>query len=323
MAIKEKWNIEKIGKSNNKKVAIVGGGPAGLTATAYLAKRGFQVSIYERHKMLGGLMAYGIPDFRLQRDVIWRTIDKILSLGVEANLGKELGTDFTIEELESKYDAILLAFGANISSKMNIEGEELEGVFGANELLENEGYPDFQGKIVAIIGGGNTAMDIARTVVRKNAKQVMVIYRRARKQMPAEAQEVEEAIKEGVQFLFQNNIVKISGNERVEQIECIKTELVKVEGGREKPVNINDTNYIINVDYVITALGSIPEEKVMRTLNLEKEQYGYIKIDENNRTSIEKVFACGDIAGAKSTVAWAARSGRNAAEEIVKFLNIE
>lgn len=320
-SILENWKLEKEA-DKNEKIAIVGGGPSGITAAAFLAKKGYKVTIYEKYDKLGGLLIHGIPEFRLPRDVIQNTINKILELGIDVKYNMELGKDFTIEELEREYDAILLSFGANISSKMNIEGEDIDGVYGGNELLEHNLHPDYMGKKVAVIGGGNTAVDVARTIKRKGAKSVTIIYRRARKQMPAENKEVEEAIQEGVEFLFQNNIVKIIPEEnKVSKIECIKTELVKQEGDREKPINIEGSNYIIDMDYVVMALGSEPEKLVLQNLGLELNKWGYIKIDEKNRTSREKVFASGDIAGEKKTVAWAARSGRNAAEKICEYLN--
>ena len=225
-----------------------------------------------------------------------------------------------VQNLEKEYDAILLSFGANISSKMNIEGEDLVGVYGGNELLENENYPDFTDKNVSVIGGGNTAMDVARIINRNGAKKVTIIYRRGRSQMPAEDDEVEAALNEGIDFLFQNNIVKILGNKKVERIECIKTELVKVEGDREKPVNIDNTNYFLDMDYVIMALGSKPQNDIIEKEGLEKNDWGYIKIDENNMTSRKGIFASADISGTKSTVAYAAKSGRDAAENIIKYL---
>jgi len=163
-------------------------------------------------------------------------------------------------------------------------------------------------------------MDAARLINKKNAKKVMVIYRRARKQMPAEDREVEAAMNEGVEFLFQNNIVKIVGKNKVEKVECIKTELVKVEGDRERPVNIEGSNYLLDVDYVVMALGSKPQRDILDRIGIEKNEKGYVEIDENNMTSLEKVFASGDLIGAKSTVAYAARSGRDAAEKIIEYL---
>ena len=153
MAIENNWPIKKIDeKLKNKKVAIIGGGPAGITAGAYLARRGFSVKIFEKHSKIGGLLVHGIPDFRLPRKVIKETIQKVLDLGIEIATNQELGVNLKLDELEKEYDAILLCFGANISSKMNIEGEDLNGVYGGNELLENQNYPDFEGKTVAVIG---------------------------------------------------------------------------------------------------------------------------------------------------------------------------
>ena len=322
ISIKENYKIPQNNISNkNKKIAIIGGGPAGLTASAFLLKEGYSVTLYEKYNYLGGLLVHGIPEFRLPKNTVKDTIQKIIDLGLEVKYNMELGKDFSIHELESNYDAIFLAFGANISSKMGIDGEDLEGVYGGNQLLEYNSHPDYKNKKVAIIGGGNVAMDCARTVKRLGADEISIIYRRAEEQMPAETKEIEEAKEEGVKFIFQNNLVKILGNNKVEQIELIKTELVQKEGEtRKSPVNIPDSNYIIDMDYVIMALGSHPEQFVSQ-LGLELTEKGYIKIDENNRTSNEKIFAGGDLAGAKGTVAWAARSGRDTAEAIIKYLS--
>lgn len=162
-------------------------------------------------------------------------------------------------------------------------------------------------------------MDTAREIKRKGAKDVIVIYRRGRKQMPAEDNEVESAMNEGIKFLFQNNITKILGKDKVEKVECIKTELVKVEGDREKPVNIEGSNYELETDIVVMALGSKPDKEVLSNLGLELNEWGYIKTDENQMTSRNNVFAAGDLIGTKSTVAWAARSGREAAEKICEM----
>lgn len=322
ISIKENYKITQNNTSNkNKKIAIIGGGPAGLTASAFLLKEGYSVTLYEKYNYLGGLLVHGIPEFRLPKNTVKDTIQKIIDLGLEVKYNMELGKDFSIQELESKYNAIFLAFGANIATKMGIYGEDLEGVYGGNQLLEYNNHPDYKNKKVAIIGGGNVAMDCARTVKKLGAEEVSVIYRRAEEQMPAETKEIEEAKEEGIKFIFQNNLVKILWNNKVEQIELIKTELVQKEGEtRKSPVNIPDSNYIIDIDYVIMALGSHPEQFVSQ-LGLELTEKGYIKIDENNRTSNEKIFAGGDLAGAKGTVAWAARSGRDTAEAIIKYLS--
>lgn len=311
-------SVEEDERAKDKRVAVIGSGPAGLTCAAFLARRGVKVTIYEKHDKLGGLLTHGIPEFRLPREVVEKTIEKILNLGVEAKLSQELGRNFEIEDLAKKYDAVFVAIGANIPAKMNVEGEGLEGVYGGNYLLEYNKHPNYTGKKVAIIGGGNVAMDSARTIKKLGASEVYVIYRRAEEQMPAEKKEIADAKKEGIEFLFQTNIVKILGKEKVEKLECIKTELVKKEGeNRLSPVNIEGSNFILDMDYVVMATGSKPENNIIE--KFERNEYGYIKIDENMQTSISKVFAGGDIVGQKATVAWAARSGRDAAEKILKI----
>lgn len=318
-ALNNKWykNIEKKQELKGKRIAVVGGGPAGLTCASFLARSGAEVTIFEKYDKLGGILRHGIPEFRLDRKILDKTIEAILSLGIEVEYNKELGKNIELQELEQKYDAVFIGFGANIPSEMNIEGEELEGVYGGNSLLEKGIHPSYAGKKVAVIGGGNVAMDCARTIKRLGAEKVCVIYRRAEKQMPAEPKEVAEARAEGIEFLFQNNIVRIIGKDKVEKVECIKTELVKKEGeAREVPVNIENSNYEIDMDYVVMALGSNPEKEVVEKLGLKLDKWGYIKTDENRRTSNPKVYAGGDLAGDKGTVAWAARAGRDAAKAI-------
>ena len=355
-------NIEKTEELKGKNIAVIGGGPAGLTASYFLAKAGANITIYEKHNSLGGILEHGIPEFRLDPKVLKKTINSILSLGINVEYNVEVMTNnnqeiidekannnqivvnekendaqkvidektneedkkqektkISIESIASKYDATILAIGANVSSKMNIPGEDLQGVYGGNELLENKDYPDFKGKIVAVSGGGNVAMDTARTVARLGAKKVFVIYRRAEEQMPAERKEIEDAKNEGIEFLFQNNIVKILGNGKVEEIECIKTKLVQKEGEtRLSPVNIEGSNYRMRMDYVIMAVGSKPEEKDI--VGFEKNKWGYVNTNEEKETSMANVYAIGDIAGNKQTVAWASRSGRDVAYEIIEKL---
>lgn len=320
-SIKENYKIPTDRKENlkTKRVAIVGGGPAGLTCAAFLARQGLQVTIYEKHNKLGGILSHGIPEFRLPRETMEKTIDKILELKINVEYNKELGKNISVVELSKKYDAVFISIGANIPAKMGIEGENLNGVYGGNDLLEYNKHPAYSGKNVAIIGGGNVAMDCARTIVRMGAKKVYVIYRRAKEQMPAEIKEIESAENEGIEFIYQTNIIKIIGKSRVEKIECVKTELVKIEGqNRLSPVNIEGSNFILPMDYVVMATGSKPEENAIK--ELEKNKWNYIKVNENMQTSIKNVYAGGDIVGEKQTVAWAARSGRDAAENILKFL---
>ena len=309
---------EKQEKNSHCRVAVIGGGPAGLTCAAFLAREGVRVTIYEKHDRLGGILSHGIPEFRLPREVIAQTIDNILALGIEVKLNQKLGEQFTLAEIKDKYDAIFLGIGANQSAKMGVEGENLAGVLGGNELLEYQNHPSYEGKTVAVIGGGNVAMDCSRTIKRLGAKEVKVIYRRAEEQMPAEKKEIAEAKEEGIEFLFQNNIVKIMGNDKVKKLELIKTKLVQKEGeSRLVPVNVENSNYQMEVDYVIMALGSTIEEEVL-TLGLTLNKWGNVLINENYQTSCEKIYAGGDLAGMKGTVAWAARSGREAAKKILE-----
>ena len=301
-----------------KKVAVIGGGPAGLTCAGFLAKEGIQVTIYEKYNYLGGLLMFGIPDFRLPKEIVENTVKDILDLGIEVKYNQELGKDFTLKDIENEYDAIFLGIGANVSSKMGVAGEDLEGVYGGNELLEYNLHPDYKDKKVIVTGGGNVAMDCARTINKLGAKEVTVVYRRAEEQMPAEKKEIADAKSEGVKFAFQNNIVKILGNEKVEKVELIKTKLVQKEGeSRLSPVNIENSNYQVEVDYIIMALGSKTQEYV-KNLGLALNKWGNIEVNEEYKTSNPKIFAGGDLAGIKGTVAWAANSGREAAKNIMK-----
>ena len=321
IAIKENYPLGTPNKQNiDKKIAIIGGGPAGLTASVVLLKKGYSVTLYEKYDYLGGLLIHGIPEFRLPKEIVKKSVQKIIDLGLEVKYNQELGKNLQLQELEKEYDAIFLAFGANITTKMGVQGEELQGVYGGNQLLEHKNHPDYTNKKIAIIGGGNVAMDCARTIKRMGAQEVKIIYRRAEEQMPAETKEIQEAKEEGIEFLFQNNIVKILGTNKVEQIELIKTELAQKDGETRKyPVNIPNTNYIIDIDYIVMALGSAPD-RFVNSLGLELNEWGYIKINEKYITSNPQIFAGGDIAGSKGTVAWAARAGRDVANAITEYL---
>ena len=323
-SIKNNSKLKKYYESSNKKIAIIGGGPAGITCAARLAQKGFLVTIYEKSDQLGGLLVHGIPNFRLDKKVVKATIRKITDLGINVILNAELGKNIFLDCLCNQYDAIFLSFGANCCQEMGINGENLTGVFSGNELLETRNHPQYKNKKVAVIGGGNVAMDTARTINRMGAKEVFVLYRRAEKQMTAEPKEIADAKQEGIKFCFQTNVVQILGDENkiVKKVECIKTELVKVEGQeREVPIDIENSNFFLDMDYVVMAVGSKPEKSVVESLGLKLDKRGYIQIDENYKTSIEKVFAGGDIAKCTSTVAWASRSGKNAADKIEEYLN--
>ena len=278
MAINENYEIKVEKESKNKSIAIVGGGPSGLTCAYFLKKRGYEVTIYEKHNKLGGILNHGIPEFRLDNDILNKTIERILNLGIEVRYKKELGKDYDLDYLVKNYDYVYLSFGANISSKMGIEGEDLEGVFGGNELLENNNHPSYIGKKIAVIGGGNVAIDTARTIKRLGAKEVKIIYRRSEKQMPAEKNEIEAAKKEKIEFIFQNNLVRILGKERVEKIECIKTQLTKKEGEvREVPIDIKNSNYLLDMDYVVMAIGSKTDNKIVSNLKINTTKWRIYK----------------------------------------------
>ena len=317
-AIEEEYSMDEVcAPKNGKKVSIIGSGPAGLTCAAFLARKGFEVTLYEKRDKLGGLLRYGIPEFRLPKHILNKTIDKILKLGIKVELNKELGVDINLKQIEEESDAVFVSIGANIPWKMGINGENLNGVYGGNTLLEYNSHPNYIGKKVAIIGGGNVAMDCARTINKMGADKVTVIYRRAEEQMPAEEKEINDAKEEGIEFLFTTNVVKIIGKNNVEKIECIQTKLIQKEGEtRLYPVDIEGSNYLLDMDYVVMAIGSMTEEKIITSLGLECDKRGYIKVNEQYETSMRNVYAGGDVAGTKATVAWAARTGRDVAEKI-------
>jgi len=262
---------------------------------------------------------YGIPEFRLEKDYLKTYIEKILKLGIKIKNNCTLGKDIKVEELKNKYDAIILAFGANKSSKMGIEGEDLSGVYGGNELLERGSHPDYKGKTVAIVGGGNVAIDSAREAKEKGAKKVIIIYRRQKEQMPANKEEIRLAEKEGIEFIFQTRINKIIGNKlgNVQKLECIKTELKEKEGEKRKiPVDVENSNHYIDTDYVIMAIGSHTDKDLLNQLNLELTDKGYIKVDNEYKTADNKIYAGGDLIGETATVANASKIGREIAINI-------
>lgn len=322
-ALQEKWEQEEKRKEElkGKKVAIIGSGPSGLTCAVFLSREGAQVTIYEKRKQLGGLLRYGIPEFRLPKKVLDKTIESILSYDVKIKTEQELGKNLTLEQLKQQYDAVFLSFGANISYHMNIPGEEKKGVLGGNELLEIGKHPDYIGKKVAIIGGGNVAMDCARTIKRMGAEQVEVLYRRSKIEMPAEQKEIALAEQEGIIFCYQTDLLAVLGENKVEAIVCGKTELVEKEGEKRKvPVPVSHSEFKKEVDYVVLAIGAHPNKELIESLSLEADKNGYLIVDEKQMTLEKGVFAGGDIIGEKATVAYAAKSGREAAKTIKEYL---
>ena len=315
LALKNEWSLPKKTKKNEK-VAVIGSGPSGLTCAAFLAENGYQVTIYEKHDYLGGLLYHGIPKFRLDRELVQKMIKQILDLGINVKTNVSLGKDISLEELEKEYDAVFLGLGANLSKMMGLKGETLRGVYGANELLENLVHPDYSDKSVVVIGGGGVSIDMARTAIRMGAKEVGVIYRRSRNEMSAEMDDIKQAKKEKIKFLFQTNVIGINGEEEVKSIECVKTSLDK----DKKAINVEGSNFTIDTDYVIMAVGSRADSNLLEKLKLDVNENGYLMVNTNNQTSNPKIFAAGDLTGAKSTVAWACRNGRDTAYSIMNFI---
>lgn len=315
LALKNEWSLPKKTKKNGK-VAVIGSGPSGLTCAAFLAENGYQVTIYEKHDYLGGLLYHGIPKFRLDRELVQKMIKQILDLGINIKTNVSLGKDISLEELEKEYDAVFLGLGANLSKMMGLKGETLRGVYGANELLENLVHPDYTGRNVVVIGGGGVSIDMARTAIRMGAKEVGVIYRRSRNEMSAEMDDIKQAKKEKIKFLFQTNVIGINGEEEVKSIECVKTSLDK----DKKAINVEGSNFTIDTDYVIMAVGSRTDSDLLEKLKLDVKENGYLMVNTNNQTSNPKIFAAGDLTGAKSTVAWACRNGRDTAYSIMNFI---
>lgn len=315
LALKNNWSLPKKAKKNGK-IAVIGSGPAGLTCAGFLAENGYQVTIYEKHNYLGGLLYHGIPKFRLERELVEKIIKQILDLGIEVKTNISLGKDISLSDLENKYDAVFLGLGANLSKMMGLDGEGLKGVYGANELLENLVHPDYKDKSVVVIGGGGVSIDMARTAIRAGAREVGVIYRRGRNEMSAEMDDIKQAKKEKVKFLFQTNVIRINGQEEVKSIECIRTSLDK----DKKAINVEGSNFTIDTDYVIMAVGSRADSELLEKLQLDVKENGYLMVNANNQTSNPKIFAAGDLTGTKSTVAWACRNGRDTAYSIMNFI---
>lgn len=318
LAVENGWKLPRKGKKKER-IAVIGSGPSGLTCAGFLAENGYQVTIYEKHEYLGGLLYHGIPKFRLDKELVSKVIKQILDLGIEVKTNVSLGKDISLKELEKEYDAVFLGLGANVSKMMGLSGEELNGVYGANELLENLVQVDYTSKRVVVIGGGGVSIDMARTAIKEGASEVGIIYRRSRSEMSAEMNDIRAAKKEGIKFLFQTNVIKVIGEDKVTGIECVKTTLDK----EKKAINVEGSNFVIDTDVVIMAVGSRADSELLESFKLDVKENGYLMVNSNNQTSNPKIFAAGDLTGAKSTVAWACRNGRDTAYSIMKFLSKE
>ncbi|MEM3577011.1 MAG: NAD(P)-binding protein [Candidatus Bathyarchaeia archaeon] len=318
---------EPIPKKYSEKVAIIGAGPAGLTAAYELAKLGYPVTVFERMSEPGGMMRYCIPNFRLEKFVVANEIAYIKDLGVEIKTGVEFGKDITLESLRKDgYKAIFLAIGTQKGMKLNVPGEELEGVINAVDFLRaiSLGEPIKVGERVAVIGGGNTAIDAARTAKKLGAKEVMILYRRSREEMPALPHEVAEAEKDGVKFYFLVAPKQIIGeNGKVKAVECIRMRLGEPdESGRRKPIPISFSEHQYEVDMVIPALGQVLELSCVPPELLDKEaRTPSIKVDfATMETSVKGVFAGGDMATGPASIIEAVGAGKKAAVSIHLYL---
>jgi len=314
--------MPEIPPSTGKRIAVVGGGPAGLSCAYYLRRMGHDVTIIEAMPELGGMMRYGIPPYRLPKDVLDRDIATVINTGIEIKTGCALGKDITLEELREKYDAVFLGVGAWKGRKMGIDGEDLNGVMQGIEFLRkvNMGEKVRLGERVIVVGGGNTAMDVARTALRLGAK-VTIVYRRSREEMPANPREVEEAEEEGVEFMFLTNPVKIHGKDKVEKVELIKMKLGEPDAsGRRRPIPIEGSNFLIEADNVILAIGQYCDETFLKSLGIEAKRGKALVDDITLQTNIEGVFAAGDLVLGPSTVIESIATGRRAAIMIDLYL---
>lgn len=321
---------------NGHKVAVIGAGPAGLTCAGDLARLGYGVTVFEALHVPGGVLMYGIPEFRLPKDIVQQEINFIRQLGVEIKVNAVVGKLITVDELlDEGYEAVFIGTGAGLPYFMNIPGENYNGVYSANEFLTRTNlmkaylFPEAAtpikvGQRVAVVGGGNVAMDAARTALRLGAEKSYIVYRRSEAEMPARREEVEHAKEEGVDFKLLTSPTEIYGNEegQVVAIKCIKYELGEPdESGRRRPVPIRGSDYELEVDTVVMAIGQGPHPLVLKaTPGLELNRWGNIVADEEGRTSRTGVFAGGDIVTGAATVILAMGAGKQAAKAIDAYL---
>jgi len=321
--------------TNNHKVAIVGSGPAGLTCASELNKMGYDVTIFEAFHLLGGVLSYGIPEFRLPKKIVNDEIKNLEKSGIKIIKNVVIGRSITIDELfEDGYKAVFIGSGAGLPSFMNIEGENLNGVFSANEFLtrinlmkayeQNAHTPVIKSKNVAVIGGGNVAMDAARCAKRIGAENVYIIYRRSLNEMPARLEEIHHAQEEGIIFKFLTNPVKIHPNADgwVEKIECVEMKLSEPDvSGRQSPVEIPDSNMDIEVQTVIMAVGTSPNPLIRSTTEgLQANKRGCIITNDSGATSKKGVFAGGDAVTGAATVILAMGAGKTSAKAIDEYI---
>ena len=321
---------------NGHKVAVIGSGPSGLTCAGDLAKKGYAVTVFEALHTAGGVLVYGIPEFRLPKDIVQKEIDGLKALGVDVQTNMVIGRVLSIDELlEQGYEAVFIGSGAGLPRFMNIPGENLKGVYSANEFLTRvnlmKAYqpgsdtPIEHARRVAVVGGGNVAMDAARCAKRLGAEEVFIVYRRSEKELPARAEEVEHAKEEGIVFHLLNNPTQILGDENgnVKGMECIRMELGEPDAsGRRRPVEVPGSEFTLDVDCVIMAIGTSPNPLIKSTTEgLETQKWGGIIVnEETGLTSREGVYAGGDAVTGAATVILAMGAGKTAATAIDQYI---
>lgn len=330
-----KHSEEKVAepKKNGHRVAVIGSGPASLACAGDLAKRGFDVTVFEALHTPGGVLVYGIPEFRLPKEIVRREIDGLRELGVDIECNMVIGKILSIDELEERgYEAVFIGTGAGLPKFMNIPGENLPGVLSANEFLtrvnlmkayrEDSDTPIRRSSRVAVVGGGNVAMDAARCALRLGAKEVSIVYRRSEAELPARREEVEHAKEEGIVFRFLTNPTEILAGEdgTVGALKCVEMELGEADAsGRRRPVTKEGSDFVIEADTVIMALGTSPNPLIKSTTEgLETQKWGGIVADEHGPTSRENVYAGGDAVTGAATVILAMGAGKAAAQAIAE-----
>ena len=310
--VKPCTNIES---KTDKKVAIIGSGPAGLSCAYELAKKGIKSVVFEKEKVLGGLLTYGIPDFRLDKKIVDRIIEILRDYGVEFKTECALGKDFTLKDLKEKYEYVFIGVGAELSSMYKLSDEKLEGVYDSDRFLKayNFNKPIKNLGKVVVIGGGNVAMDSARAAVRMGADEVSILYRRDIEHMPAREIELEECLKDGVKFKELVRVISANSEKsKINSVHCINTKIV--DG---KAVD-SEGEFDYEANSVVFAIGLKPNKELLMNEGLELEDWGAIKVDENNQTSIENIYSGGDVVDNKSVVCKALASGKKAALNIIE-----
>lgn len=322
---------------NGKKVAVVGSGPSSLTCASDLAKKGYEVTVFEAFHVAGGVLVYGIPEFRLPKEIVQNEVNGLIARGVKVETDMVIGRVLTIDELinDMGFNAVFIGTGAGLPSFMGIEGEDLSGVYSANEYLTRinlmKAYrkeydtPIKHSRSVAVVGGGNVAMDAARCAKRLGAEHVYVVYRRSEEEMPARNEEIHHAKEEGIEFLLLNNPVKINndGTGAVKSMECIKMELGEPDAsGRRRPIEIKGSEFELDVDTVIMALGTSPNPLIRTTTpGIEVNRHGCLVVNEDTmQTSRDGIYAGGDAVTGAATVILAMGAGKKAAAAIDEYL---